>query len=70
LPIALTLILGGAVGNLIDRVLYGHVVDFISVHCNYIYFPAFNIADSAITLGAIMMALDVVREIKEERAKA
>ena len=70
LPIALTLILGGAVGNLIDRVLYGHVVDFISFHWNNSYFPAFNIADSAITLGAIMMALDVVREIKEERAKA
>ena len=67
---ALTLILGGAVGNLIDRVLYGHVVDFISFHWNNSYFPAFNIADSAITLGAIMMALDVVREIKEERAKA
>ena len=66
----LTLILGGAVGNLIDRVLYGHVVDFISFHWNNSYFPAFNIADSAITLGAIMMALDVVREIKEERAKA
>ncbi len=70
LPVALTLILGGAVGNLIDRVLYGHVVDFISVHWNNSYFPAFNIADSAITLGAIMMALDVIREIKEERAKA
>jgi signal peptidase II len=70
LPVALTLILGGAVGNLIDRVLYGHVVDFISVHWNSSYFPAFNIADSAITLGAIMMALDVIREIKDERAKA
>jgi len=70
LPVALTLILGGAVGNLIDRVLYGHVVDFISVHWNNSYFPAFNIADSAITLGAIMMALDVLREIKDERAKA
>jgi signal peptidase II len=68
LPIALALILGGAVGNLIDRVIYGHVVDFISLHWNNKYFPAFNIADSAITLGAIMMALDVIREIKDERA--
>jgi signal peptidase II len=68
LPIALALILGGAIGNLIDRVIYGHVVDFISVHWNNRYFPAFNIADSAITLGAIMMVLDVIREIKEERA--
>jgi len=70
LPIALTLILGGAIGNLIDRVVYGHVVDFISVHWGNSYFPAFNIADSAITLGAIMMGLDVIREIKDERAKA
>jgi len=70
LPVALTLILGGAIGNLIDRIAYGHVVDFISVHWGNSYFPAFNIADSAITLGAIMMALDVLREIKEERNKA
>jgi signal peptidase II len=70
LPVALTLILGGAIGNLIDRIAYGHVVDFISVHWGNSYFPAFNIADSAITLGAVMMALDVLREIKEERNKA
>lgn len=70
LPIALSLILGGAIGNLIDRVVYGHVVDFISFHWNNSYFPAFNIADSAITLGATMMVLDVFREIKDERAKA
>lgn len=68
LPIALALILGGAIGNLIDRVVYGHVVDFISVHWGNKYFPAFNIADSAITLGAIMMVLDVIREMKDERA--
>lgn len=67
LPIALSLILGGALGNLFDRLVYGHVVDFISVHWNGAYFPAFNIADSAITIGAIMMALDVVREIREEQ---
>ena len=70
LPIALTLIIGGAVGNLIDRILYGHVVDFISFHWNNSYFPAFNIAGSAITLGATMMVLDVIREMKDERAKA
>jgi signal peptidase II len=68
LPIALALILGGAIGNLIDRAVYGHVVDFISVHWGGKYFPAFNIADSAITLGAIMMVLDVIREMKDERA--
>lgn len=70
LPIALSLILGGAIGNLIDRVAYGHVVDFISVHWGNRYFPAFNIADSAITLGAMMMVVDVIREIKHERASA
>ena len=63
LPLALTLILGGAIGNLIDRILFGHVIDFISVHWENAYFPAFNIADSAITLGAILMGLDVIRDM-------
>ncbi len=62
LGIALALILGGALGNLFDRVAFGHVIDFISVHWDNAYFPAFNIADSAITIGAIMMAVDVVRD--------
>ena len=66
LPIALALILGGALGNLFDRVLFGHVIDFISVHWEKSYFPAFNIADSAITLGAIMMAIDIFLEGKRE----
>ncbi len=60
LAASLALILGGAIGNLIDRVALGYVVDFISVHWGTSYFPAFNIADSAITLGAIMMAVDVL----------
>ncbi|MEH6824824.1 MAG: signal peptidase II [Motiliproteus sp.] len=55
LSIALVLILGGAAGNLIDRVLFGHVVDFISLHWQHYYYPAFNIADSAITLGALLL---------------
>ncbi|MDP2505230.1 signal peptidase II [Oceanobacter sp. 3_MG-2023] len=62
LAVSLALILGGAVGNLVDRVLFGHVIDFISVHWDNAYFPAFNIADSAITAGAIMMAIDVIRD--------
>ncbi|MCA6061982.1 signal peptidase II [Thalassolituus marinus] len=70
LPVALALILGGAVGNLFDRIVYGHVVDFISVHWDKSYFPAFNLADSAITVGAAMMALDVVREFWQERKQA
>ena len=54
LVLPLGLILGGGVGNLIDRVLLGHVVDFISLHYQEWYWPAFNLADSAITLGAIL----------------
>ena len=59
LAISLSLILGGAIGNLIDRVLLGYVVDFISVHYQQRFFPAFNIADSAITVGAILMIADM-----------
>ena len=62
LPTALALVLGGAIGNLVDRVLFGYVIDFISVHWDRAYFPAFNIADSAITVGAIMLMIDVIRE--------
>jgi len=58
LAAALSLILGGAVGNLIDRVTLGYVVDFIHVYYNNSHFPAFNIADSAITLGVILMLID------------
>lgn len=58
LALSLGLILGGALGNLWDRVALGYVVDFISVHYQDKYFPAFNIADSAITVGAGMMLLD------------
>lgn len=60
LAAALSLILGGAIGNLIDRVLLGHVVDFISAHWGRHYFPAFNVADSAITVGAVMMVIDTL----------
>jgi signal peptidase II len=58
LAAALSLVLGGAIGNLIDRVRFGYVVDFISVHYQGWYFPAFNIADSAITVGAGLMLID------------
>lgn len=57
---ALALILGGALGNLYDRVTLGYVVDFISVHYQQYYFPAFNLADSAITLGAVVMIIDML----------
>ena len=62
LPIALALIIGGAVGNVIDRVVYGYVIDFIHAHWGSAYFPAFNIADSAITIGAGLLLLDAFRE--------
>jgi len=62
LPIALTLIIGGAIGNVIDRVVLGYVVDFIHAHWGGAYFPAFNIADSAITVGAVLLMLDAFRE--------
>ncbi|MDH4233667.1 MAG: signal peptidase II [Gallionella sp.] len=59
--LALSLILGGALGNLIDRIAYGYVVDFLSFHWGEYYFPAFNIADSAITCGALLMILDSIK---------
>ena len=59
LAVSYALILGGAIGNVIDRLQHGYVVDFIQVYYNTSYFPTFNIADSAITVGAIMMIIDV-----------
>ena len=59
---ALSLILAGAVGNVIDRLRLGHVVDFILVHWNNSPFPAFNVADSAITVGAVFLLFDAWRE--------
>jgi signal peptidase II len=64
----LALILGGALGNVIDRVLWGHVIDFIRVHYQQYYFPAFNAADSAITVGAALLILDNLLEYDRARA--
>lgn len=58
LAFSLALILGGALGNLWDRLVMGYVVDFISVHYQQYYFPTFNVADSAISVGAACMLLD------------
>lgn len=55
LAVALSLVLGGAVGNLIDRLLYGYVIDFLDVYYQEWHWPAFNIADSAITIGVMLM---------------
>ncbi len=64
LQIAIALILGGAIGNLIDRAMTGAVVDFIQLYYSTYYFPAFNIADSAITVGAGLLILDMFMESK------
>jgi signal peptidase II len=69
LAAGLSLILGGALGNVIDRVLWGHVIDFIRVHWEEHYFPAFNVADSAITIGAAFVILDNLLELDRTRAK-
>lgn len=62
--LALSLILGGALGNLIDRVVHGYVVDFLSFHINSHYWPAFNVADSAIFVGAILLIWDSLKSHK------
>jgi len=64
--LALSLILGGALGNLIDRLIYGYVVDFLLFHWDSHYFPAFNLADSAITGGAFLLILESFLEKKHE----
>jgi len=62
--VALALILGGALGNVVDRLLYGHVVDFLLFHYRQWEFPAFNVADSSITFGAALLILDELRRVR------
>ena len=64
---ALALILGGAIGNVVDRVWLGYVVDFIQVYYQQWYWPAFNIADSAISIGVVMIIIESIREYRAER---
>ena len=64
---ALACILGGAVGNVIDRLLHGYVVDFLDFHWGGWHFPAFNLADSAITLGAICLILDELLRVRRSK---
>ena len=68
---ALALVLGGAVGNVIDRVLYGHVIDFLDFHWDALaplffegHFPAFNVADSAISVGTVCLIVDELRRVR------
>jgi signal peptidase II len=65
--VALGLVLGGAVGNLIDRLRYGMVVDFLDVHAGPYHWPAFNVADSAISVGVSLMILDMLLDWRRER---
>jgi signal peptidase II len=64
---SLALILGGAIGNVVDRLLHGHVVDFVQVHWQGWFFPAFNVADSAITVGAACLILDELLRVRRSR---
>jgi signal peptidase II len=70
LALALGLVLGGGLGNLYDRVALGYVVDFISIHYHQWYWPAFNIADSAITVGAVVLVLDSFRGTESSTQQA
>ena len=63
---ALALILGGAIGNVIDRVVYGHVIDFLDVYVGNWHWPAFNLADSAICVGAVLFVVDELRRVSKK----
>ena len=65
--LALAFIIGGAIGNVVDRVLHGYVVDFLDFHSRGIHFPAFNVADSAITVGAACLILDELLRVRRGR---
>jgi len=64
LKVALALVLGGTLGNLYDRVVYSHVIDFLDFYYNQWHYPAFNLADSAICIGAIMLIIDIFMQKK------
>ncbi|MEK6716373.1 MAG: signal peptidase II [candidate division NC10 bacterium] len=68
--VALGLILGGAIGNLIDRLRYGMVVDFLDFHVSRYHWPAFNVADSAISIGVSLMFLDMLLDWRREKRRA
>lgn len=70
LAVSLALILGGAVGNLIDRLVYGYVIDFIDVYYQAWHWPAFNVADAAISIGVALMLLDSLLDGQREAQQA
>jgi signal peptidase II len=65
--IALAMIMGGAIGNVIDRLWLGYVVDFIQVYYQQWYWPAFNVADSAISVGVAIIIIDAIREARKSK---
>ena len=67
MALALSLVLGGAFGNLVDRVFYGYVIDFIDVYYANWHWPTFNIADSAIVIGAALLLLDAFATHKKDQ---
>jgi len=64
---ALACIMGGAIGNVIDRLVHGYVIDFLDFHWRGMHFPAFNVADSAITVGAACLILDELLRVRRAR---
>ncbi len=65
---AFSLILGGAAGNLADRIMYGHVVDFLDLHAGEYHWPAFNVADSALTVGIFLILVQSVVQMRRDRS--
>ncbi|MEK6777605.1 MAG: signal peptidase II [bacterium] len=70
LQIGLSMVLGGAAGNLIDRILFKKVIDFIDVYYKHFHWPAFNVADSAITIGVFILIVDMVLTGRREKSEA
>jgi signal peptidase II len=68
LQIALSLVLGGALGNLYDRLAYGYVVDFLELYVGSYHWPSFNVADSAISIGVALLAIEIIRNETPSRA--
>ena len=65
--IAIALILGGALGNLYDRVVFGYVIDFLDFHWSGSHFPAFNVADAALSVGALIWGILLVKEVLDKK---
>lgn len=67
LPVAFSFILGGALGNVFDRIVHGYVIDFLDFYYNTSHWPAFNVADSAIFLGAALLIIDMFKNKEENK---